>query len=231
MNIILYFSDQQRYDTVNENVTPNICSMADDSIFFDNAFTCQPVCGPARACIQTGLYATQNNCYINGISMDKDDDNAIAKVLNRNGYNTSYIGKWHLASDTMGPKPRQNVQKLPIPQELRGGYNDYWLAADCLEFTSDVHGGYMFDKDNNKVEFEGIRSDCINDFAMDYIDKYDQDKPFFLMISQLEPHHQNTANTFQCAEGEDKQFQDVPYPDDLVGLKGNYKEEDRKSVV
>lgn len=225
MNIILYFSDQQRYDTVNESVTPNICSMADDSIFFDNAFTCQPVCGPARACIQTGLYATQNNCYINGISMDKDDDNAIAKVLNRNGYNTSYIGKWHLASDTMGTKPRQNVQKLPIPQELRGGYNDYWLAADCLEFTSDVHGGYMFDKDNNKVEFEGIRSDCINDFAMDYIDKYDQDKPFFLMISQLEPHHQNTANTFQCAEGEDKQFQDVPYPDDLVGLKGNYKEE------
>ena len=63
MNIILYFSDQQRYDTVNESVMPNICSMADDSIFFDNAFTCQPVCGPARACIQTGLYATQNNCY------------------------------------------------------------------------------------------------------------------------------------------------------------------------
>ena len=87
MNIILYFSDQQRYDTINENVTPNIESMADDSIFFDNAFTCQPVCGPARACIQTGLYASQNRCYINGISMDKSDDDTLAKVLNRNGYN------------------------------------------------------------------------------------------------------------------------------------------------
>ncbi|MDE6550816.1 MAG: sulfatase-like hydrolase/transferase [Clostridia bacterium] len=225
MNIILYFSDQQRYDTINKIVTPNIDAMADDSIFFDNAFTCQPVCGPARACIQTGVYATQNMCYINGISMDKDDDNTLAKILNRQGYNTSYIGKWHLASDTSGFKPRNNVQKAAIPQELRGGYNDYWLAADCLEFTSDVHGGYMFDKDNNKVEFKGIRSDCINDYAIDYIDKYNQAKPFFLMISQLEPHHQNTANKFQCAEGDDEQFKDMPYPDDLVGLKGNYKSE------
>ncbi|MCX4363212.1 MAG: sulfatase-like hydrolase/transferase [Clostridia bacterium] len=226
MNIILYFSDQQRYDTVNETVTPEICAMTDESIFFDNAFTCQPVCGPARACIQTGVYATQNNCYINGISMDKDDDNALAKVLNRNGYNTSYIGKWHLASNTAaGATPKLNVQKSAVPQELRGGYNDYWLAADCLEFTSDVHGGYMFDNDNNKVEFKGIRSDCINDFAIDYIDKYDKESPFFLMISQLEPHHQNTANTFQCAEGDEKQFEGADYPEDLVGLKGDYKSE------
>lgn len=225
MNIILYFSDQQRYDTINEDVTPNIESMADDSIFFDNAFTCQPVCGPARACIQTGVYATQNGCYINGISMDKDNDNTLAKTLNRNGYNTSYIGKWHLASDTMGFKKKLNVQISAIPEELRGGYNDYWLSADCLEFTSDIHGGYMYDKDNNKVTFEGVRSDCINDFAIDYINKYDDSKPFFLMISQLEPHHQNTANTFQCVEGEDKQFEDCPYPADLVGLKGNYEAE------
>lgn len=226
MNIILYFSDQQRYDTVNETVTPEICAMTDESIFFDNAFTCQPVCGPARACIQTGVYATQNNCYINGISMDKDDDNALTKVLNRNGYNTSYIGKWHLASNTAaGATPKLNVQKSAVPQELRGGYNDYWLAADCLEFTSDVHGGYMFDNDNNKVEFKGIRSDCINDFAIDYIDKYDKESPFFLMISQLEPHHQNTANMFQCAEGDEKQFEGVDYPQDLVGLKGDYKSE------
>ncbi len=225
MNIVLYFSDQQRYDTINEDVTPNIFAMADDSIFFDNAFTCQPVCGPARACIQTGEYASRNKCYINGISMDKDNDDTLAKILVRNGYNTSYIGKWHLASDTAGFKPKSNLQKSAVPQELRGGYNDYWLAADCLEFTSDVHGGYMFDKDNNKIQFQGIRSDCINDFALDYIDRYDKDKPFFLMISQLEPHHQNTANSFQCAEGDDAQFIDAPYPADLIGLKGNYKTE------
>ncbi|MDE6614530.1 MAG: sulfatase-like hydrolase/transferase [Clostridia bacterium] len=225
MNIVLYFSDQQRYDTINENVTPHIDAMADDSIFFDNVFTCQPVCGPARACIQTGVYASENGCYINGISMDKDEPDTLAKVLNRNGYNTSYIGKWHLASDTMGPKSRNNVQKKAIPLQLRGGYNDYWLAADCLEFTSDISGGYLFDEDSNQVDFKGVRSDCINDFAVNYIDGYASDKPFFLMISQLEPHHQNGAHTFQCAEGDDIEFQDYPYPEDLVGLKGDYKAE------
>ena len=225
MNVVLYFSDQQRFDTINEEVTPNIDAMADDSIFFENVFTCQPVCGPARACIQTGVYATQNNCYINGISMDKDEPDTLAKVLNRNGYNTSYIGKWHLASDTMGFKSHVNVQKKAIPLELRGGYNDYWLAADCLEFTSDVDGGYMFDKDGNQVNFKGVRSDCINDFAVNYIDGYSNDKPFFLMISQLEPHHQNGAHTFQCADGDDEQFKGYPYPEDLVGLRGDYKAE------
>lgn len=225
MNIILYFSDQQRYDTINENVTPNFMTAKDESIFFDNAFTCQPVCGPARACIQTGVYASQNNCFINGISLDEDNPNTLAKVLVEKGYNTSYIGKWHLASDTMGPKTRRNLQVKAIPKELRAGYNDYWLAADCLEFTSDINGGFLFDKDNNKVSFEGVRSDCINDFAMDYIDKYSQDKPFFLMISQLEPHQQNAANTFQCVEGEDEEFKSTPYPEDLVGLNGNYKTE------
>ncbi len=225
MNIILYFSDQQRYDTIHPQVTPNILSMEDESILFDNAFTCQPVCGPARACIQTGVYATQNNCFINGISMDKDNPDTLAKVLNRNGYNTSYIGKWHLASDVMGFKPRNDVQTKAIPQALRGGYNDYWLAADCLEFTSDVHGGYLFDGDGEKIEFRGIRSDCINDFAIDYVDRYSQQKPFFLMISQLEPHHQNQAHTFQCAEGDEKEFEDFPYPQDCVGLKGDYAAE------
>ena len=65
MNIILYFSDQQRFDTINKDVTPNIEGMLDESIFFDNTYTMQPVCGPARACIQTGLYASENECYIN----------------------------------------------------------------------------------------------------------------------------------------------------------------------
>lgn len=225
MNIIVYFSDQQRFDTINEQVTPNILSMTDESIFFENAFTCQPVCGPARACIQTGVYATQNECYINGISMDKDEPDTLAKVLNRNGYNTSYIGKWHLASDTNGKKPRNNLQVKAVPAELRGGYNDYWLAADCLEFTSDLNHGYLFDSDNTKVSFNGIRSDCINKFAIDYIERYSDEKPFFLMVSQLEPHHQNTAHTFQCAKGDDEEFKNTPYPTDLKGLKGDYKEE------
>lgn len=225
MNIIVYFSDQQRFDTINEQVTPNINSMLDESIFFERAYTCQPVCGPARACIQTGLYATENECYINGISIDTEYEQTIANLLNKEGYNTSYVGKWHLASDTAGHKAHNNLQRKAVPNNLRGGYNDFWLAADCLEFTSDINGGYLFDKNNNRVDFEGVRSDCINNFAIDYIKNYQSEKPFFLMISQLEPHHQNGKGTFQCVKGEDKQFENYPYPEDLVGLLGDYKSE------
>lgn len=47
-NIIFYFSDQQRWDTVNEEVTPNLMKLASEGVLFENNFTCQPVCGPAE---------------------------------------------------------------------------------------------------------------------------------------------------------------------------------------
>ncbi|HRT81990.1 MAG TPA: sulfatase-like hydrolase/transferase, partial [Oscillospiraceae bacterium] len=75
--IIFFFSDQQRWDTLGcygqkLPVTPNLDSYAKKGTRFENAFTCQPVCGPARACLQTGLYASQNGCYRNGVALKPD---------------------------------------------------------------------------------------------------------------------------------------------------------------
>ena len=97
-NIIFYFSDQQRWDTVNEEVTPNLMKLASEGVLFENNFTCQPVCGPARACLQSGVYATQVGCYRNGIALP-DTITPLAEYFNNAGYQTAYIGKWHLASD------------------------------------------------------------------------------------------------------------------------------------
>lgn len=224
-NIIFYFSDQQRYDTFNDRVTPNIMELAKEGLLFDNAFTCQPVCGPARACLQTGLHASENGCYVNGIAIDTQYKDTLANILVGQGYDTAYIGKWHLASNTtLGTgRPYSNLMKKAVPKELRAGYNDYWLASDCLEFTSACYGGYLFDGDNNKVEFEGIRTDTINDYAIDYIkSKAKSDKPYFLFVSQLEPHHQNTSNSFECVKGADEEFQNYPIPEDLTPYKGDY---------
>lgn len=69
-NIIFYFSDQQRWDTLNPTVMPNLSKIAEDGVIFENSFTCQPVCGPARACLQTGMYATKNGSVINGVPLD-----------------------------------------------------------------------------------------------------------------------------------------------------------------
>lgn len=218
-NIIFYFSDQQRWDTVNDIVTPTLAQMAEDGVNFTQAFTCQPVCGPARACLQTGEYATQNGCYINAIPL-KDDQRTIADILNENGYDTAYVGKWHLASGRFANEP--HYETTAVPRDRQGGYG-YWRAADVLEFTSDGYGGYVFDNDGNKLEFNGVRADCITDYALDYINGHSGDKPFFLFLSHIEPHHQNSSGKFECPKGSEEKFKDYALPSDLVGLKGNYE--------
>ena len=220
-NIIFYFSDQQRWDTVNEEVTPNLCRLAEEGVLFENNFTCQPVCGPARACLQTGLYATQCGCYWNGIPLP-NDITPLAHYFNEAGYQTAYIGKWHLASDRL-PGIGFHCEDKPVPKEKQGEYQ-YWRAVDVLEFTSHGYDGFVFDGDGNKLEFKGYRADCINDYALEYLDKRDKDKPFFMFISQLEPHHQNDHHTYEGYKPTVDTYRNYPLPDDLTFLKGDYKE-------
>lgn len=214
-NIIFFFSDQQRYDTVTPEVTPNLCNLADKGLAFDFAYTCQPVCGPARACLQSGIYASQNGCTVNGVPFDTScTQKTLAECFNEGGYETGYIGKWHLASHGL------QYRNKGVPQNLRAGYK-YWLTADLLEFSSNGKGGSLWDNDCNEVKFEGTRSDKLTDFAINYI-KSVKDKPFFLFLSQLEPHHQNTSGAYECPKNAGREFKDFPIPEDLKGLVGDY---------
>lgn len=221
-NIIFFFSDQQRFDTVNETVTPNLMSLASDGVQFDNSFTCQPVCGPARACLQTGVYATQCGCYYNGIALP-DDIKPLASYFNEAGYETAYVGKWHLASDRF-PNIGVHCEKTAVPKERQGDYKDWWRAADVLEFTSHGYDGYVFDGDGNQIDFKGYRADCITDFALEYIDQKTSDKPFFLFLSHIEPHHQNDHHCYEGPKETVPKYRDYPIPDDLSFLPGDYKE-------
>lgn len=220
-NIVFYFSDQQRWDTVNEQVTPNLMQLAREGVKFENNFTCQPVCGPARACLQTGLYATECGCYWNGIAMPQTIK-PLASYFNDTGYQTAYIGKWHLASDRY-PGVGLHCESTAVPKERMGEYQ-YWRAADVLEFTSHGYDGYVFDENGNKIDFKGYRADCINDFALEYLDNCDKDKPFFMFISQLEPHHQNDHHCYEGYKETVDDYKNYPIPDDLTFLKGDYKE-------
>ncbi len=221
-NIIFYFSDQQRADTLTPEVMPNVWQLAAEGVIFENSFTCQPVCGPARACLQTGEYATGCGCYWNGIALPENGKH-LADYFNENGYDTAYIGKWHLASDRY-PKLGFHCEKTAVPEEKRGGYK-YWRAADVLEFTSHGYDGYVFDNDGNKLDFKGYRADCINDYALEYIRTRDRSKPFFMFVSQLEPHHQNDHGHFEGPKETVGSFENYPIPDDLKYFNGNYKEE------
>ncbi|MCL1793755.1 MAG: sulfatase-like hydrolase/transferase [Oscillospiraceae bacterium] len=226
-NIIFYFSDQQRHDTIgayNEfakefKITPNLDKIAEIGVKFEYAFTPQPVCGPARACIQTGRFATQNGCFTNGRAL-KENDTTIAKYLDSAGYDTAYVGKWHLASNNMLKNEEKNdYMTKAVPEKLRGGYR-YWRAADVLEFTSHGYGGYVYDGEMKKIEFMDYRCDCITDFAIEYIANKEgkirnENMPFFMFISHIEPHHQNDREKFEGPTGSAEKFVNFPVPEDL----------------
>ena len=222
-NIIFYFSDQQRWDTVNEEATPNLMQLAREGIQFENSYTCQPVCGPARACLQTGMYATQCGCYWNGVPLPQTI-RPMAEYFNEAGYETAYVGKWHLASDRL-PNVGFHCEKTAIPKERQGGYKNWWRAADVLEFTSHGYDGYVFDENNNQIDFKGYRPDCITDLALQFFDQYDRKKPFFMTVSQIEPHHQNDHNHYEGPAGSKEKYKDFVLPGDLAALKGNAAEE------
>jgi len=237
-NILFILSDQQRWDTCGcygqpLNITPNLDRMADEGVQFEHAFTPQPVCGPARACLQTGRYATETGCITNDIALPLDE-NTIAHYLSDAEYEVGYIGKWHLASNHATdwfPVPegaeRVDFSARGIPPERRGGYKDYWLASDVLEFTSHSYDGHMFDADGNKREFPPgrYRVDAQTDWVLEYLQTRTGEKPFFLFVSYIEPHHQNDHGHFEGPHGSKERFRDFQVPGDLVGTKGDWRQE------
>ena len=209
-NVIVFFTDQQRWDTSGlhgnpMDLTPNFDAMARRGTHVAQSFTCQPVCGPARSCLQTGLYATNTGCWRNGIPL-QDDARTLAHHFKDAGYETGYIGKWHLATED------------PVPQDQRGGY-DEWLAANVLEFCSDAYDTVMYNNDNEAVKLPGYRLDAQTDAVIRYIDAHQQD-PFFLFVSYLEPHHQNHLDDYPPPDGYRERYTGGWVPPDLASLGG-----------
>ena len=232
-NIVFIFSDQQRWDTLgcygqSLDITPNLDRLARDGVQFESAFTCQPVCGPARACLQTGKYATEVGCFENGIALP-EDERTIAHSLSEAGYEVGYIGKWHLGTNRPEGLSWEDFRREtePVPPERRGGYSDFWLASDVLEFTSHSYDGHMFDAEGNKREFpEGrYRVDAQTDWVIEYLRTRGGEKPFFLFASYLEPHHQNDHGHFEGPRGSKERFKDFAIPGDLADTGGDWREE------
>ena len=213
-NVIVFFTDQQRWDTTGVHgnpleLTPNFDRMAQNGTHAYNAFTCQPVCGPARSCLQTGLYATNTGCFRNAIALRRDAV-TLAHYFGEAGYDTGYIGKWHLAEHDISGA---------VPEEQRGGY-DYWLASNILEFTSEAYHTVMYDNDNNPVTLPGYRVDAVTDAVIRYIDGH-QDDPFFLFTSYIEPHHQNHIDDYPPPDGYRERYTGRWIPPDLAALGGS----------
>ncbi len=216
-NVLVFFTDQQRWDTVGcygnpMNLTPNLDALARRGAQFEHAFTCQPVCGPARASLQTGLYATAAGVWHNDMLLAENLP-TLADGFNAGGYDTGYIGKWHLFNNAAGPVPKQH----------RGRYR-HWVASNVLEFTSHPNDGVIYDADNRPIRMNGYRVDRMTDLAIDFISQPRQG-PFFLCLSYLEPHFQNDMQRFVAPDGYAARYQNPYVPLDLAGHEGDWPRE------
>jgi len=216
-NVLVFFTDQQRHDTTGVHgnpmgLTPNFDRLAERGTHVENSFTCQPVCGPARSCLQTGRYATQTGCWRNGIPL-AEDSVTLAKLFGEAGYDTAYFGKWHLGPD---------ASVGPVPKAFRAGY-DTWLASNVLELTSDAYSTTVYDKRNRPVQLPGYRVDAITDAVIRYFNGKDRspDQPFFSFVSYLEPHHQNSRDDYPAPAGYEALYaKNTWVPPDLRALGG-----------
>ncbi len=209
-NVIVFFTDQQRWDTSSiygntMDLTPNYDRMALEGTHCYNAFTCQPVCLPARSCLQTGKYASQMDIYNNGGELPKGSL-TLGHCFKDAGYKTAYMGKWHMCHEQV------------VPKERRDGY-DFWLGSNVLEFSSDAYEVYLYDDEGNKVFLPGYRVDALTDAAIRYIYE-NRDEPFFLFVSYLEPHFQNSRDDYPAPTGYEEKYQDPWTPPDLRALGG-----------
>ncbi len=231
-DILVVLSDQQRPDTIGAYgqalpTTPVLDALAAQGTIFDQAFTVQPVCGPARASIQTGRVPTDLGCWRNGLALPAGTE-TMATRLAALGYQTGYIGKWHLASDR-GPRlpagrTTARFEKSPVPPDRRGGYTDAWLAADALELTSGAYTGHVWDEDGDQVDLHGYRVDALGEIAVDRLDRLARDdRPFLLFVSFLEPHHQNDRFRTIAPRGAARRFRDFAVPGDLRGTLGDWR--------
>ena len=210
-NVIVFFTDQQRWDTSglygnNEGITPNFDRMALEGTHCYRAFTPQPVCLPARSCLQTGKYASEMDIFNNNGFLPENSQ-TLGTLFKEAGYQTGYIGKWHMCHED------------PVPKNLRKGY-DYWMGANILEFVSDEYDAALFDDDGNLVHLPGYRIDALTDCAVDFISEK-KEEPFFLFLSFLEPHFQNTRDDYPAPYGYENRYIDPWTPPDLKALGGS----------
>lgn len=231
-DILVILSDQQRPDTMGIYgqelpSTPHLDALGATGTVFDQAFCVQPVCGPARASIQTGRIPSSVGCWRNGLALPEHTD-TLATRLAALGYRTGYVGKWHLASDR-GPRLPEDRQVAryetrSVPPDRRGGYRDAWVAADALESTSGPYRGHVWDEVGREVALDGFRVDALGALALDRLERFTRDEdPFLLFVSFLEPHHQNNRLRTVAARGTAARFRDFTVPGDLVGTLGDWR--------
>ena len=179
-NIVFVFGDQWRakatgYAGDPNAKTPVLDALEKQSINFTNAVSGCPVCSPYRASLITGQYPLTHGVFLNDVHL-ADDAVSIAKVYKQAGYDTGYIGKWHIDG---------NGRSAFIPRKRRQGF-DFWKVLEC---THGYNSSFYYGDEDKKLKWEGYDSIAQTKEANMYIREHaGGEKPFMLFVSWGPPH-------------------------------------------
>ena len=198
-NVIWIFGDQHRGQAMGcmgdpNALTPNLDRMAVEGLHFTHAISGAPTCTPFRGSLLTSRHA--HECAPENGDPLPQGIPTISTTLRENGYQTCYLGKWHLA----GEKNREGGWRKLVPEWQRKdwdewiGYDNYNAQWDCW-----IHSG--FGENLSCQRLEGYETDVLTDMQIERINKWGKEqkenenaKPFFSVLSVQPPHDPSVAS-------------------------------------
>ena len=188
-NLIYVFADQLCYQSLgyagdSKARTPNIDRLATDSMNFVNCVSGSPMCAPYRASLFTGKYSSSTGMVINELRINPDQ-RCFGHVLHDGGYDTYYIGKWHLWANQLGNHDAPENSFTPRgPHRL--GFDGYWAAYG---FHHTYWDQYYHEEGSERVTIEGYEPDGQTDLAIEKLrEAAGNAEPFALFLSLGTPH-------------------------------------------
>lgn len=184
-NVIFLLTDQLRAMSLprygNPPIeTPNIDRLASEGMRFTNSISTCPVCTPYRSMMLTGRHPQSTGHIMNFVNT-RHDEISIADTLKDEGYQTAWVGKWHLHR---GSFPNIGGRDFVPEGRDRLGF-DYWRGYN---FHMDYFNGSVNLDDWDCENWDGYETDALNQYAVKFIEQADSDKPFCLFVSPHQPH-------------------------------------------
>jgi len=186
-NIVFIFSDDHAYQALGaynsylKDVvrTPNLDKLAEQGMLFKRCMVTNSICGPMRAVIQTGKYSHLNGFWRNGNKFDAINQTTFPKLLQKAGYQTAVVGKWHLGT-------HQAPQGYDY-SEVLSGQGPYYNPT----MLKDAHGSGD-NSQRTKEKHIGYTTDIITDLALNWLKTgRDACKPFIRMVQHRAPHRRD----------------------------------------
>lgn len=170
-NIVFVLTDDQRFDAMSCAghpwlKTPNMDRLAREGVRFSNAFVTTSLCSPSRASFLTGCYAHKHKVVGNHKRAPDKSCPTFAQVLQKGGYETAFIGKWHMGTDD---KPRPGF--------------DHWISFK----GQGKYTGGQFNTNGKRSKAKKYITDELTDHAIEFVRK-SRKKPFMLYLSHKAVH-------------------------------------------